>query len=191
MADLGEIEDALDVLTNYGTNKKKIAVLQCNTEYPTPFEDVNLRAMLTIKNAFNIKKIGYSDHTPGFEVSIAAVALGAEVIEKHFTLDKNMEGPDHKASLEPSELKRMIESIRIVEKSLGHGIKKATHSELKNKPIARKSLIAIKEIKKGEKFTEENIGIKRPGYGISPMRYDEVIGKTANNDFEIDDLIVL
>ncbi len=188
MSDLGEIEDAIDALVDNGTNREKITVLQCNTEYPTPYEDVNLKAMLTIKNAFNVK-VGYSDHTKGIEVPIAAVALGAEVIEKHFTLDRNMDGPDHKASLEPNELKQMVESIRNIEKALGNGIKKPSKSELKNKQIARKSLVAIKKIEKEELFTEDSIGIKRPGNGISPMRWDEIIGKTSNKDFEIDDLI--
>lgn len=190
MADLGEIENALDVLTENGTDKNKITVLHCNTEYPTPFEDVNLIAMLTIKNAFNVK-VGYSDHTKGIEVPIAAVALGAEVIEKHFTLDRNMQGPDHKASLEPNELREMVTAIRNIEKALGSGIKKPSPSELKNKAVARKSLIAVKDIQKGEKFSEKNVGIKRPGNGISPMRWKEVIGKTANKDFQIDDLIEL
>jgi len=188
MSDLGEIEDAINVLIESGTDREKITILQCNTEYPTPYEDVNLKAMLTIKNAFNVK-VGYSDHTKGIEVPIAAVALGAEVIEKHFTLDKTMEGPDHKASLEPDELKNMIDAIRNIEKAIGDGIKKPSKSEAKNKPIARKSLIAVREIKKGELFSEENIGIKRPGNGISPMRWDEVIGKVANQDFVVDDLI--
>ncbi len=190
MSALGEIEDAIDVLVENGTDREKITVLQCNTEYPTPYEDVNLKAMLTIKNAFNVK-VGYSDHTKGIEVPIAAVALGAEVIEKHFTLDRNMEGPDHKASLEPNELKQMVESIRIIEIALGNGIKKPSKSELKNKPIARKSIVAIDTIKRGELFTLNNIGIKRPGNGISPMRWDEVLGKTANKDFEVDNLIEL
>jgi len=188
MADLGEIEDALDILIESGTDKENITVLHCNTEYPTPFEDVNLKAMLTIKNAFNIK-VGYSDHTKGIEVPIAAVALGAEVIEKHFTLDRNMEGPDHKASLEPAELKLMIDSIRNIEKALGNGIKKPSPSENKNKIVVRKSLIAKAYIKKGDIFTEENVGIKRPGNGISPMRWDEVIGKTAKKDFEEDEIL--
>ena len=190
MADLGEIEDALDILIKSGTKKENITVLHCNTEYPTPYEDVNLKAMLTIKNAFNVR-IGYSDHTPGIGVPIAAVALGAEVIEKHLTLDKNMEGPDHKASLEPKELKQMVKAIRNIEKSLGNGIKKPSLSESKNINIARKSLVAIKSIKKGEIFSEKNVEIKRPGNGISPMRWDEVIGKTANKDFEIDEMIEL
>jgi len=188
MSDLGEIEDALDILILGGTEKEKITVLQCNTEYPTPYEDVNLKVLFTIKNAFNVK-VGYSDHTKGIEVPIAAVALGAEVIEKHFTLNRNMEGPDHKASLEPDELKNMIDAIRNIEKAMGDGIKKPSKSEIKNKTIARKSLIAVREIKKGELFSEENIGIKRPGNGISPMRWDEVIGKIAFQDFAVDDLI--
>lgn len=190
MADLGEIEDSLDVLTESGTDLKNITVLHCNTEYPTHFEDVNLNAMLTIKNSFGVH-VGYSDHTTGIEIPIAAVALGAKVIEKHFTLDRNMEGPDHKASLEPNELKQMITEIRNIEKALGNGIKKPSESELKNKPIVRKSLVAIKDIKKGEKFTKENVGIKRPGNGISPMRWEEIIAKEAVKDFQIDDLIEL
>lgn len=190
MSDLGEIEDALNVLIENGTLKEKIIVLQCNTEYPTPFEDVNLKAMLTIKNAFNVK-VGYSDHTQGIEVPIAAVALGAEVIEKHFTLDRNMEGPDHKASLEPNELKQMVKAIRNIEVALGDGIKKPSKSELKNRDIARKSIVAIKKIEKGEIFNESNIGVKRPGKGLSPMRWDEVIGKLAKRNFEEDEIIEL
>ena len=188
MADLGEIEDALDILISCGTKKENITVLHCNTEYPTPYEDVNLLAMLTIKEAFKVK-VGYSDHTLGIEVPIAAVALGASVIEKHFTLDKNMEGPDHKASLEPHELKAMIDAIRNIEKSLGNGIKKPSKSELKNKYIARKSIVAKKEIKKGEIFTEDNITVKRPGNGISPMRWYEVLGKVASRDYKEDEII--
>jgi N,N'-diacetyllegionaminate synthase len=188
MADLGEIEDALDILTSCGTKKEDITILHCNTEYPTPYEDVNLLAMLTIKEALKVK-VGYSDHTLGIEVPIAAVALGASVIEKHFTLDKNMEGPDHKASLEPHELKVMIDAIRNIEKSLGNGIKKPSKSELKNKDIARKSIVAKREIKKGEIFTEDNITVKRPGNGISPMRWYEVLGKVALKDYKEDELI--
>jgi N,N'-diacetyllegionaminate synthase len=190
MADLGEIEDALDILTSCGTKKEDITILHCNTEYPTPYEDVNLLAMLTIKEAFKVK-VGYSDHTLGIEVPIAAVSLGASVIEKHFTLDKNMEGPDHKASLEPHELKAMIDAIRNIEKSLGNGIKKPSKSELKNKDIARKSIVAKREIKKGEVFTEDNITVKRPGNGISPMRWYEVLGKVASRDYKEDELIEL
>jgi N,N'-diacetyllegionaminate synthase len=188
MADLGEIEDALDVLIQSGTHRENITVLHCNTEYPTPFEDVNLLAMLTIKEAFKVN-VGYSDHTPGIEVPIAAVALGASVIEKHFTLDKNLPGPDHKASLEPDELKTMITAIRNIEKALGNGIKKPSPSELKNRPIARKSIVAKKKIRKGEVFTEENITVKRPGTGITPMRWYEFIGKVAERDYEEDELI--
>jgi N,N'-diacetyllegionaminate synthase len=188
MADLGEIEDALDILISCGTKKENITVLHCNTEYPTPYEDVNLLAMLTIKEAFKVK-VGYSDHTLGIEIPIAAVALGASVIEKHFTLDKNMEGPDHKASLEPHELKAMIDAIRNIEKALGNGIKKPSKSELKNKDIARKSIVAKREIKKGEIFTEDNITVKRPGNGISPMRWYEVLGKVAPRDYKEDEII--
>ena len=160
MADMGEIEDALDVLTASGTPKEDITVLHCNTEYPTPFEDVNLNAMLTIRDAFKVK-VGYSDHTPGIEVPIVAVALGANVVEKHFTLDKNMKGPDHKASLEPKELKTMVEAIRNIKKALGDGVKKPSPSELKNKLIARKSIVAAKSIKASEIFKKENFLIFR------------------------------
>lgn len=190
MADLGEIEDALNILMDNGTDKDKITVLHCNTEYPTPFEDVNLKAMLTIKNAFDIA-VGYSDHTPGIEIPIAAAALGAEVIEKHLTLDKNMEGPDHKASLEPNELKIMVDAIRNIEKAMGDGIKKPSSSELKNMNVVRKSIVALKDIKAGEKFTGDNIAVKRPGNGINPMLWNEVIGKKAKRKFKIDDLIEL
>ena len=189
MADLGEIEDALDVLTESGTPLGNITVLHCNTEYPTPFEDVNLRAMLTIRNAFPGITVGCSDHTPGIEVVVAAVALGAEVIEKHFTLDRNLPGPDHKASLTPDELKAMVQAIRNIEKALGNGIKRPSPSELKNKPIARKSLVATQPIKTGELFSADNITAKRPGAGISPMRWDEVVGQVAQKDYEKDNLI--
>ena len=189
MAGLGEIDDALDVLTRSGTPLKNITVLQCNTEYPTPFEDVNLRAMLTIQHAFPGIAVGYSDHTTGTEIAIAAVAMGAMVIEKHFTLDRNMEGPDHRASLEPDELKSMVAAIRNIERAMGNGIKKPSSSELKNKPIARKSIVAAKPIMKGEVFTEENLTVKRPGTGISPMRWDKVMGQLAQKDYEKDELI--
>ena len=188
MADVGEIEDALDVLTESGTPVENITVLHCNTEYPTPFEDVNLRAMLTIGHAFGVA-VGYSDHTPGIEVAIAAVALGAAVLEKHFTLDRNLPGPDHKASLEPDELKAMVQAIRNIELALGNGIKRPSPSEAKNKPIARKSLVATQPIKTGELFSADNITAKRPGAGISPMRWDEVLGQVAQKDYEKDDLI--
>jgi len=190
MADLGEIEDALDVLIEAGTLREDITVLHCNTEYPTPFEDVNLRAMLTIKDAFKVS-VGYSDHTPGLEIPIAAAALGASVIEKHFTLDKDMEGPDHRSSLEPNELKLMVRAIRNIEKALGPGIKKPSPSELKNKCIARKSIVAARCIKAGECFTAENITTKRPGTGISAMEWDRVIGRKAIRDFKEDELIEL
>ena len=189
MADLGEIEDALDVLTAHGTPLGNITVLHCNTEYPTPFEDVNLKAMLTIRNAFPGISVGYSDHTNGIEVPITAVAMGASVIEKHFTLDRNLPGPDHRASLEPSELSAMISGIRNIEKALGNGIKRPSPSEVKNKPIARKSLVATESIKTGELFSADNITAKRPGAGISPMRWDEVLGQVAQKDYEKDEPI--
>lgn len=188
MADLGEIEDALDVLMYEGVPKDKITVLHATTEYPCPIDEVNLRAMLTIRNAFGVK-VGYSDHTQGIEVPIAAVAMGACVIEKHFTLDRTMEGPDHKASLEPQELKAMVQAIRNVTQALGDGIKKPSKSETKNIVIARKSIVAAKQIKVGEIFSEDNITIKRPGNGINPMRWDEVMGQVAQRSYEKDDLI--
>lgn len=190
MADIQEVKKALDILISFGTNKEDITVLHCNTEYPTPFEDVNLKAMLTLRNELDVE-VGYSDHTLGIEVPIAAVAMGAKVIEKHFTLDRSMKGPDHRASLEPDELRAMVKAIRNIEVSLGDGIKHPSPSELKNKPIARKSIVAAKDIKKGEKFTEENITVKRPGDGISPMRWDEALGQSAKRDFLADELIEL
>ncbi|WP_428260212.1 N-acetylneuraminate synthase [Gallibacter sp. Marseille-QA0791] len=186
MCNIFEIKDALKVLEKSGAGE--IVLLHCNTEYPTPFEDVNLNAMRYIESVTN-KKVGYSDHTIGLEVPIAAVALGAVVIEKHFTLDRNMEGPDHKASIEMSELASMIRSIRNVEKALGKGMKEPTASERKNILVARKSIVAKKAIKRGEIFTEENITVKRPGTGISPMKWYEVIGKRAKRDFQEDELI--
>lgn len=190
MADLGEIEDALDALMQTGTPKEKITVLHATTEYPCPIEEVNLRAMRTIRAAFGVK-VGYSDHTQGIEVPIAAVAMGACVIEKHFTLNRNMEGPDHKASLVPDELKAMVAAIRNVKIALGDGIKKPSKSETKNIAIARKSIVAARLITLGEIFSEDNITIKRPGNGISPMRWNEVIGRTAPRDFAADELIEL
>ena len=191
MATITEIKDAVKVLTDNGVSKDKITVLHCNTEYPTPMEDVNLKAMLHIQRELGVS-VGYSDHTLGIEVPIAAVALGATVIEKHFTLDKTLPGPDHKASLEPEELKAMVMAIRNVEKAIGgSGLKEVSKSEVKNKPIARKSIVATKTIKKGDLFSVENLTVKRPGTGISPMQWDEVIGKTAKKDFEEDDLIEL
>ena len=188
MANLGEIEAALAVLVSAGTQRKRITVLHANTMYPTPMEDVNLKAMQTIGQAFDIA-YGYSDHTLGIEVDIAAVAMGASVIEKHFTLDKTMEGPDHKASLEPDELKAMVKAIRNIELALGSRVKQVSNSERPNMAVARKSLIAKIDIKQGEQFTENNLTIKRPGTGISPMRWDEVIGQTAQKNYLADDLI--
>ncbi len=188
MCDLKEIEAAIKVLHENGT--KEIRLLHCNTEYPTPFEDVNLRAMQTMREAFGLE-VGYSDHTKGIEVPVAAVALGATVIEKHFTLDRNMEGPDHKASLEPNELAAMVSSIRHIEKALGKGEKTPSPSEKKNIAIARKSIVAKRTIKAGEELTEENITVKRPGSGISPMRWLEVLGTKAVRDFNEDELIEL
>lgn len=190
MCELSDIEATLKVLVGFGVKKEQITILHCNTEYPTPYSDVNLRAMLEIRDRFGVQ-VGYSDHTQGIEVPIAAVALGASVIEKHFTLDKNMEGPDHKASLEPDELRAMVCAIRNVEQTLGSGHKTISESERKNIEIARKSIVAACPIKKGELFTEENLTVKRPGNGISPMRWSEVIGKTAAKDFEEEEMIVL
>lgn len=190
MANLKEIKSALDILISSGTKKSDMTVLHCNTEYPTPFEDVNLRAMLTIKDKFGVK-VGYSDHSLGIEIPIAAASLGAQIIEKHFTLDKNMEGPDHKVSLDTGELKAMVKAIRNIEKALGDGVKKVSSSELKNIPMARKSIIAARDIKSGEIFTDKNISVKRPGLGINPMKWDEVIGKIAKKDFKEDELIEL
>ncbi|MDR3246393.1 MAG: N-acetylneuraminate synthase [Prevotellaceae bacterium] len=188
MSDMNDIQNAINILTKNGIDKNEITILHCNTEYPTPFEDVNLRAMQTIAEKFKVK-VGYSDHTLGIEVPIAAVALGATVIEKHFTLDRSMEGPDHKASLEPDELKAMVSAIRNVEKALGNKDKTVTESERKNMEIARKSIVAFSDIKKGDVFTEDNITVKRPGNGISPMQWDNVIGKMAVRDFSEDELI--
>ena len=188
MSNLDEIDAALSVLHSNGAGK--ITLLHCNTQYPTPMEDVNLNAMLTLKDRYNCD-VGYSDHTLGIEVPIAAVALGATVIEKHFTLDHNMEGPDHKASLEPCELKSMVSAIRNIEKALGTGSKVASPSEIENKDIARKSIVASRMIKKGEVFSKENITTKRPGSGISPMKWYNVIGAVAKRDFQEDELIEL
>jgi len=188
MATLGEIEAALEVLEMAGTPRTQITVLHCNTEYPTPMQDVNLRAMCGIRDAFGVA-VGYSDHTAGIEVPIAAVALGATVIEKHLTLDRNLPGPDHKASLEPDEFAAMVHSIRNIEQVMGDGIKRPSPSEAKNMPIARKSLVAAKQIRAGEQFTAENITAKRPGTGITPMRWDEVIGRVAARDYAADELI--
>lgn len=183
-----DIKAALNVLTSNGTPLKNITLLHCNTEYPTPWNDVNLRAMHDIANRFNVA-VGYSDHTQGIEVPIAAVALGATVIEKHFTLDNNLPGPDHRASLEPQQLKAMVDAIRHIELSIGNGVKQISASEQKNIIIARKSIVAATYIKKGEFFTEDNITVKRPGGGISPMKWDEIIGTTASRDYAPDEMI--
>lgn len=188
MCDMNEIQDAMEVLEKNGTTE--ITLLHCNTQYPTPYEHVNLNAMCTIKDTLH-KEVGYSDHTQGIEVPIAAVAMGATVIEKHFTLDKNMEGPDHKASLDPTELKQMVSAIRNIEKAIGNGLKEPSSSELTNKEVARKSIVASREIKQGEVFSEENLTTKRPGTGISPMKWYEVIGKVAPRDFSEDEIIEL
>ncbi|MDA0911226.1 MAG: N-acetylneuraminate synthase family protein, partial [Proteobacteria bacterium] len=190
MATLGDIEAAINVLEQAGTPRSLITVLHCTSEYPTPMSEVNLHAMQSMQAAFGIAT-GYSDHTAGIEVSIAAAALGATVIEKHFTLNKNLPGPDHKASLEPDELKAMVSSIRNIEIALGDGIKRLTSGEALNKAVARKSLVASKAIKAGEVFSVENITTKRPGIGISPMNWDTVIGSKAVRDFMAEELIEL
>lgn len=183
MSTIDEISDALKLIKDCD-----VSLLHCTTEYPCPFEDVNLKAMQTLKERFDLN-IGYSDHTKGIEVSIAAVAMGAKIIEKHFTLDKNMQGPDHKASLEPNELKEMVQSIRNIEKATGDGKKKPRSSEIPNIEIARKSIVAKCAIKKGEKFTEENLTTKRPATGISPMKWDEIIGTISKKDYVEDELL--
>jgi N,N'-diacetyllegionaminate synthase len=188
MSNMLEVKQAFDILMQAGTDKENITILHCNTEYPTPFEDVNLKAMLTIQKELGVK-VGYSDHTLGIEISIAAVALGATVIEKHITLNRDMEGPDHKASLEPGEFSAMAEGIRNIEKAIGDGIKRCSPSEEGNKTIARKSIVAARDIEKGETFSEVNLAVKRPGNGISPMRWDEIIGQTAKRDFVADEMI--
>ena len=186
MCEMDEIEQAIEILVKSGAGK--ITVLHCNTEYPTPFEDVNLKAMLQIKKETGLD-VGYSDHTVGIEIPIAAAALGASVIEKHFTLDKSMDGPDHKASLDPTELKMMVLAIRNVEQGLGTGEKKRSKSEEKNLPVARKSIVASREIKKDEILSTENITVKRPGTGINPMKWYEVLGKKANRIYKEDEII--
>lgn len=190
MCTMEDIEAAMNVLTKNGLTTGQISLLHCNTEYPTPFEDVNLSAMQTLKRHFGVR-VGYSDHTKGIEVPIAAVAMGAEIIEKHFTLDRTLPGPDHVASLEPRELKSMVDAIRNIEKAIGSGMKQVSPSEQKNIAIARKSIIAACDIHKGEVFTEENLTVKRPGSGISPMRWDEVVGQIAKRDYVEDELIEL
>jgi len=188
MATMDEVGAALRVLEDAGTAKEKITVLHANTMYPTPMEDVNLRAMPNIGKSFGVA-YGYSDHTLGIEVDIAAVAMGASVIEKHFTLDKTMQGPDHKASLEPDELQAMVRGIRNIELALGSEVKKPSASEMPNMEVVRKSIVAARPIKKGETFSEENLTVKRPAGGINPMRWDEIIGTVAQKDYEEDALI--
>jgi len=186
MSNLEEVGLTLEVLRDHGAGT--ITLLHCNTQYPTPFEDANLKAMLTLQERFGYA-IGYSDHTLGIEASLAAVALGAKVIEKHFTLDKSMDGPDHKASLDPQELKAMVTAIRNVEVALGDGIKQVSKSEKPNKEVARKSIVAKRDILKGETLTEDNLTVKRPGHGISPLKWFEVLGSKATRDFFADELI--
>ena len=188
MAELKEVEEAVNVLKKGGAGE--ITLLHCTTEYPAPFESVNLKAMNTLREKFGTK-VGYSDHTVGFEAAVAAAVLGASVIEKHFTLNHNMEGPDHKASLEPEEFEIMVNNIRLIEKALGDGVKRPAEAEKKNIAIARKSIVAARDIKKGEIFTEDNITVKRPGSGISPMKWFEVLGTEAVRDFREDELIEL
>lgn len=188
MANLEEVKTAVKILEDNGSGK--ITLLHCTTEYPAPIEDVNLKAMNTMANELKLD-VGYSDHTNGIEVSLAAVALGACVIEKHFTLDKNLPGPDHKASLEPLELKSLVDGIRKVESALGDGKKVPSTSEIKNIPIARKSIVAKTDIKAGDIFTEENLTVKRPGNGISPMEFYNILGMRASKDFKEDELIIL
>ncbi len=188
MSNMGEVKNALDILINSGTKKENITVLHANTEYPTPMEDVNLRAMATIGNELQVN-FGYSDHTLGIEVDIAAVAIGASCIEKHFTLDRKMEGPDHKASLEPKELKAMVTAIRNIELALGSAIKNPSKSEIKNIKIIRKSIVAKTQIKKNDVLNENNLTVKRPGNGISPMKWDEIINTKAIKDYKEDELI--
>lgn len=188
MCDMNEIQDAIEVLEKNGTTD--ITLLHCNTQYPTPYEHVNLSAMYSIRDALH-KEVGYSDHTQGIEVPIAAAAMGATVIEKHFTLDKNMEGPDHKASLNPAELKQMVSAIRNIEQAIGNGLKEPSSSEMANKAVARKSIVASRSIKQGEVFSEDNLTTKRPGTGISPMKWYDVVGKIAVRDFKEDEIIEL
>ena len=188
MSNMKEINSALKILIKHGTLKKNITVMQCNTEYPTPLEDANLQAMLTIKNSFGVN-VGYSDHTEGIEASLAAVALGATIIEKHITISKNLSGPDHKASITGKEFKKMSDGIKKITLAMGDGIKKPSASEKKNIKIARNSIVASKFIQKGKKFTKENLTVKRPGNGISPMKFFKIIGKVAKKNFVEDELI--
>lgn len=190
MATLGDIEAAIHALESAGTRRHQITVLHCTTEYPTPMNEVNLRAMQGMQSAFGVD-VGYSDHTSGIEVAIAAVAMGAVVIEKHFTLDRGLPGPDHRASLEPAELKAMVAAIRNIEVALGDGVKRLTPSETRNKPVARKSLVASTHINAGDVFSPLNVTAKRPGTGLTPMLWDEVMGRIATRDYDVDELIAL
>ena len=190
MSTLGEIESALGVLEAAGTTPDRITLLHCNTEYPTPMQDVNLRAMQTLREAFGLP-VGYSDHTAGIEIPIAAVALGACIIEKHFTLDRGSPGPDHQASLEPDELRAMVQAIRHIEMAIGDGIKRPSASESKNRAVARRSLVASRAIRAGDTFDATNVAAKRPGTGLSPMCWDDVMGRTARRDFAADQPIEL
>ena len=189
MATLEEVRTATNVLQEAGVKKDDITILHCNTQYPTPMEDVNLKAMLTIRDELGVA-VGYSDHTLGIEISVAAVAMGATVIEKHFTLDRTLPGPDHAASLEPDELKAMVATIRNIEKAMGDGVKKPNPVEIKNISVTRKSIVARKPIKKGDMFSEYNLTVKRPGTGISAMEWDELLGQVAKQKFKPDDLII-
>ena len=188
MTTINEVKNAMSILLDSGIKQNDITVLHCNSEYPSPMRDVNLKAIQTLENELGVK-VGFSDHTLGIEVSVAAVAMGAKVIEKHFTLDRNLYGPDHGASLEPSELKDMISAIRNIERALGDGVKKPSQSEIKNLLIARKSIVSKRPIKKGELFSEENLTVKRPGNGISPMKWDEILGSVSIRDYLKDELI--
>jgi N,N'-diacetyllegionaminate synthase len=188
MSNLAEIANSIEIIENAGTTRDKISVLHCTTSYPVPTDEVNLLALKTIRDEFRVK-VGYSDHTLGIEIPIAAVALGAQVIEKHFTLDRNLPGPDHKASLEPRELQEMIRAIRNVEEAMGDGIKKIMPSETANREVVRRSIVAIKKINIGDIFTSENLSTKRPGNGLSPMNWDLFIGKASNHNYEVDELI--
>lgn len=190
MSTLGEIEAAIDALEQVGLARSSVTLLHCNTEYPTPMADVNLRAMIALKHAFGVA-VGYSDHTRGIEVPIAAVALGATIIEKHFTLDRTLQGPDHLASLEPLELTAMVTAIRNIEAALGDGVKRPSPSEMKNRTMARKSIVAARAIAAGEVLSEENLAVKRPGTGMSPMDWDRVVGRAAPRAFAADEPIVL
>ncbi len=188
MSTMSEISDAIDVFLNFGTSKDNIVLMHCTTAYPTPITEVNLMAMKNIQKEFGFD-IGYSDHTEGIDISIAAVALGAKIIEKHFTLDKSMPGPDHQASLSIEELHALVKSIRRIENAIGNGIKKPTKTELENITIARKSIVAAKNISVGEHFSEENLTTKRPGTGISPMKIISYFGKSSKNNYKPDDII--